>query len=567
MKLVLSNAQDFNYEWGTAFGSLQYDRAEKLLVDSSGNVYATGHFEHVAVIGPPWNETTLYSNGNDDAYLLKFSPLGQLLWSFTLGGISDDKGLALAKDEQENIYLTGLFQGTADFDPSPSTELDITSVGSSDIFILKLHPSGSLIWVKTIGDYGGGSDPQIATGIAVDPTGNVFVTGIFEGIADFDPGAGIAEEEPVNDNFFDVFILKLTMDGNFIWVKTVGSNLDDQSNAIDIDSQGNVYIVGNYLSTADFDPDETATYMASAGAYYDIFILKLTSDGIFSWCRTYTGYIYSNHYGNDIDIDQNDDIYAVGQYTNFIDLNPSLPGGNLVTFGEGTDGYLLKLDSAGTYIWSNTIGGTLSSNIQSVNTDGDDDVYVAGYLMGELLSLPLVSDGFSDMLLLKYNPDGTLVGGFAIGGVSVDHARCVIADMDGNLYFFGDYESTFDTDPGLDSIGVDSEGDSDILLVKYSQPPTSPPVDTSSVGWVETENLYKIYPNPFLDYLTIFNPTSDHLKIFMHDASGKLIFATDAPSGETHLTMSEVTDGVYFITVIPFGASATRTKFIKCGIY
>lgn len=555
--------QDFNYEWGMAFGGTAFDNAEKLLVDSSGNVYATGHFEDVVVIGPPWNETTLYSNGSDDVFLLKFSPMGQLLWSFTFGGAGDDRANCITIDDQENIYLAGLFQGTADFDPAPGVVLDITSQGSSDIYILKLDQNGSLIWVKTIGDYGGGTDPQSAEGVAIDPAGNVLVTGVYKGIADFDPGVGIAEEEPVNDNFFDVFILKLDTDGNFIWVKSVGSDLDDESKAIDTDSEGNSYIIGRYLSTADFDPDDIATFNVSAGGYKDIFILRLTPDGNFSWCQTFDCDAFYHHSGNDIRVDQYDNVYAVGQYYDNIDFNPSGLGGSHLSPAGSADGFLLKLDSSGVYQWSRTIGGYQTESMYSVSLDEMNQVYVTGYHTGEIFQLPLFSDGFSDILLIKYDSDGDLLAGFSIGGTLADSGRNGVPDENGNLYLFGNFEGTFDADPGIDSVGFVSNGYSDMTLIKFSQPLPPPPPDTSSAEIQAQTIIYKVYPNPFNDYLVIDNPTGAELWIVIHDAMGKDVLTVRSSASTIELATAGLSAGVYFITLSGFSEMEIYSKLIK----
>jgi len=109
---------------------------------------------------------------------------GDFVWAKGMGGTGVDEGGSIVADSSGNIYTTGVYQGTADFDPGISTT-NLTSAGSSDIFITKLDSSGNFVWAKSMG----GAGDDFGKGIVLD-SGNVYIVGDFQGTADFDPSTG-----------------------------------------------------------------------------------------------------------------------------------------------------------------------------------------------------------------------------------------------------------------------------------------------------------------------------------------------------------------------------------------
>src|SRR5207245_7660598 len=121
----------------------------------------------------------------------------------------------IAADSAGNVYTTGFFSGTADFDPGPGT-FNVISAGGQDIFVSKLDTDGNFIWAKALG----GNAQDIGFGIAVDGVGNVMTTGFFFGTADFDPGPGTFNL--TSSGLFDTFVSKLYSSGNFVWPSDLG---------------------------------------------------------------------------------------------------------------------------------------------------------------------------------------------------------------------------------------------------------------------------------------------------------------------------------------------------------
>ncbi len=143
-------------------------------------------------------------------FLLLFSSLqaqnADFVWAKSIGGILADIGRSVAVDASGNVYTTGDFQSTADFDPGPGT-FNLTSAGSNDIFISKLDALGNFVWAKSMG----GALRDMGNSIKVDSSGNLHLTGNFQGTADFDPSAGTSNLTSAGD--FDAFIVKLSQSG------------------------------------------------------------------------------------------------------------------------------------------------------------------------------------------------------------------------------------------------------------------------------------------------------------------------------------------------------------------
>ncbi len=141
-----------------------------------------------------------------------------LSWARQLGGGGNEVGNSTAIDSTNNVYTTGYFSGTADFDPGEKS-YELSAKDSDDIFVSKLDSEGNFVWAESFG--GGGADDR-GNSIAVDSNDNVYVTGYFSGTVDFDPGDGIFELTS-KDSQPDIFILKLSgVDGSLIWAKQIG---------------------------------------------------------------------------------------------------------------------------------------------------------------------------------------------------------------------------------------------------------------------------------------------------------------------------------------------------------
>ena len=199
-----------NFQWARTWGGTGNDVGVDVVVDISGNFYVTGVFQATVDFDTGSGVDNHTSNGDMDIFLSKFDSSGNFQWARTWGGSGDDQGWGVAVDESGNIYVTGWFTGTVDFNPGPGVD-NQTSNGWDDIFLSKFDSSGNFQWARTWG--GSEDDWGIDLGVAVNVSGNVYVTGCFYDTVDFDPGSGV--DNHTSNGEYDIFLSKFLPDGSW----------------------------------------------------------------------------------------------------------------------------------------------------------------------------------------------------------------------------------------------------------------------------------------------------------------------------------------------------------------
>ena len=238
-----------NLVWARQLGGPSDDEGNGVVADALGNVYTTGYFKGTADFDPGAGTFNLTSAGGGDVFVSKLDSAGNLVWARQLGGTFGDVGHGVTVDESGNVYTTGGFQGTADFDPGAGA-FNLMSAGDADVFVSKLDSAGNLVWARQLG----GTFEDYGHGVAVDGSGNVYTTGYFSGLADFDPGAGTFNLNSGGSGFGDVFVSKLDSAGNLVWARRMGGPNYQIGAGVAVDESGNVHVTGGLNGTADFDP-------------------------------------------------------------------------------------------------------------------------------------------------------------------------------------------------------------------------------------------------------------------------------------------------------------------------
>ena len=312
---ILSLDGDGNFLWAKGFGGTENDNVMDGSVDHAGNVYTTGYFNGTLNADPGASDFTITSNGGSDIFITKHANTGDFLNAGNIGGTGNDRGHALAADSAGNVYTTGYFYSTVDFDPGAGTA-NITSSGASDAFLLKLDGDFNYEWAnKPVS--GGGNNR--AYDIALYDETTVYLTGAFNNTPDFDPGAG-TNLISSNGNA-DVFIQKLDDTGAALWAKNVGGPNYDQGSGIAVDELGNVYTTGHYSGTADFDPGADTVAIASSGSN-DCFVVMLNADaGDYSWAVHLGG--GSNELGYSIAVYNSVYVYTTGEFLGLANFDPN----------------------------------------------------------------------------------------------------------------------------------------------------------------------------------------------------------------------------------------------------
>jgi hypothetical protein len=373
------------------FGAAFRDWGGDVVVDSAGNSYITGRFRDTVDFDPGAGNANLSSNGSDDVFVLKLDANANYVWAAKMGGSSSDFSWGIAVDGQENVYVTGYFQGTADFDPGPGT-VELASNGGNDIFVIKLNPDGNLLWAHSFGS----TQDDYGRAVAVHGNGSVYATANFAGTADFDPGAGIASL--TSSGLTDVVVLKLNAAGEYIWARRFGGTEHDRPRTIALDDAGNIYTAGNFNGAADFDPGPGVVNLNHAGAA-DIFISKLNADGEYVWARSFGS--GSNDEGYGVAVDSANRVYLTGYFHDVVDFDPGPGVANLSSVGN-EDIFVAQLDDNGQFIWAEQAGGPGADGGHAITVAGDGKVFATGHFQNSATfgGTNVTSTGDSDVYVL-----------------------------------------------------------------------------------------------------------------------------------------------------------------------
>ena len=346
--------KDGNFIWALRAGGTGDDLGYAVSLDGAGNILFAGTFESSASIG----SAILISHGQDDIFVAKYSSGGSWIWTRQAGGTSTDFVDDIDTDTSGNAYLTGYFQGTASFGTT-----SLTSAGQADLFAAKLSSSGSWSWAVR----GGGTGTDRGKGIAVDgsvylagefyedavfgstslegrvhdilaakldsngnwlwakkagsagldwsfdialdASGNAYLTGFFEGTAGFGSLALISSGSE------DIFVAKINSSGTWQWARKAGGPGLDEGFAIAIDGSGRISVAGFFHGTAAFG----GTSLTSAGDE-DIFAGRMSSNGVWQWAKRAGG--VDTDWGLGIAVDQKSYMHLTGCFRQTADFGP-----------------------------------------------------------------------------------------------------------------------------------------------------------------------------------------------------------------------------------------------------
>ena len=452
-------------------------------------------------------------------------------WVQDMGGTLSTKATSIATDASGNVYTTGTFSGTTDFDPGSGTyyltslsdgdafiaksnnegdflwavqiggalnvfsygiavdaggnvytigsygltvdfnpgagTFNMTAKGGNDVYILKLNTSGNFIWAKSVG----GTIRDEGYGIALDASGNVYCTGYFSGEADFDPGMDALLL--LSNGDLDIFILKLDVDGNVVWAKNMGGIGPDAGYSVAVDAVGNVYSTGFFITKADFDPGALVYEIINLGVS-DIFVSKLNASGDFVWARQLAG--ARDEYGFSLVVDESGNVYTTGWFSGSTDFDPGAESYILTSVLNGSNIFISKLNTNGNFVWAKSIGGGDFTNSRgsAIVVDSDNNIYTTGVFTGTADFDPgdntynLTSAGYNDAFILKLNPSGNMMWAGALSGIKIEEGHSITVDVSGNIYCAGEFTGTVDFDPG-EGVSLTTAIQADAFIVKLGK--------------------------------------------------------------------------------------------------
>ncbi len=387
----------------------------------------------------------------------------------SIGSTNTDIGYSVAVDASGNIYTTGAFQGTVDFDPGTGS-FNLTANGSFDVFLTKLDKQGNFVWAK---QWGGSVDDR-GYALAIDAGGNIYVTGYFKGQSDMDPGAGKVNFTAVGAD--DIFISKLNPAGDLIWTKQIGGTDVDRAKSIAVDAAGNVVTTGYFIGTCDFDPGATTGNLVSSANTSDIFILKLNVTGDYVWAKRFG--VASLDEGHSITVDAAGNIYTTGEYGGTVDFDPGTGTTNLNCIGV-YDIFVLKLDASGALVWAKSMGGEGYETGNAIAVDASGNVFTTG-LFEDVCDFDPSAAQFNlttaggigtidnDIYISKLTSAGNFSWAKRIGALNDDISYALKIDAYGNVYAAGAFHDLVDFDPSAATANLAASGLSDIFILKLN---------------------------------------------------------------------------------------------------
>ncbi len=388
-------------DWIRQFGSDDDDIGNGVAVDGSGNAYITG-----------WTNGSLDGSnaGGTDVFLAKYASDGNQQWIQQFGSADDDLGYGVAVDGSGNAYITGHTLGS----------LDGSNAGGLDVFLAKYDSDGNQQWIRQFGS----ADYDQGWGVAVDGSGNAYITGWTTGSLNGSNAGG-----------YDVFLAKYASDGTQQWIQQFGSGVEDLAKGVAVDGSGNAYITGW----------TNGSLTGSNAGDADVFLAKYASDGTQQWIRQF-GSAESDS-GTGIGVDGSGNAYITGS------TGGSLDGST----AGGTDVFLAKYASDGTQQWIHQFGSDKDDEGTGIAVDGSGNAYITGTTGG---SLNGSNAGPDDVFLAKHGSDGNQQWIRQFGSADDDQGRGVAVDGSGNAYITGTTRGSLDGS---------NAGSYDVFLAKYSQ--------------------------------------------------------------------------------------------------
>ncbi|MCD6217459.1 SBBP repeat-containing protein [bacterium] len=388
---------------------------------------------------------------------------GNHTWSRSWGGLSDDRGNDVAVDSNGNIYVTGYYCGAVNFDPGGGTDIR-NAASSADIFLSKFDSTGIYQGAVTLGGWGW----EEGIVVTADNNNDVWITGYFSGIMDFDPGLGNAILTSVGGN--DAFLAKYDSNLNYLWAGSWcgGDVFGDTGVALANDSYNNIYVTGEFHSTVDFDPGGN-TFNLSAGTNAAVYLNKLDSAGNFQWAKAWCTEVNPavGGMGTGVGIDGNNDVYLLGNFSGTADLDPGGATDMHTSHGATFDSFICKLQSNANFNWAKN-WDAYSRGIY-VNAVGDS--FTTGNYENTVDFDPggsinqLTSNGGWDVFLTKFDTTGTHNWALGWGGPVNDWGTAIDLNINnGYLNITGNFDALVDFNPGPSYFALPSKGGMDIFL-------------------------------------------------------------------------------------------------------
>jgi hypothetical protein len=314
-----------NLLWVKDFGGTTNEYANALTVDAVGNSYITGTFTGTVTFGP----NTLVCSGGIDYFIAKFDPNGNCVWAREAGNTLNDEGKSITLNSSgTSVYVCGYYNGNVTFG---STAL--AGYSGNDIFVAKYDTSGTCTWAKRAGS----SNHEFASAVALDKTGDLYITGNYVAAVNFGTTTSPVMI-PAATGGQDIFLAKYDTLGNILWAKkAAGGSGTDNSQGIAVNQFNNPVFCGFFETTCDFGGISKTV----EGGSRDVFVTEYDNSGNIVWLKTYKGVMKSGIYasGHAVVVDNTQHTYLTGGFLDTVAFDTI----TLISSGISSDVFLGKL--------------------------------------------------------------------------------------------------------------------------------------------------------------------------------------------------------------------------------
>jgi uncharacterized repeat protein (TIGR01451 family) len=442
-------------DWVRQFGASNTTWPKVLKTNADGSVFMAGAYSGILDVDPGPGVVNLNWQTDGAMFLVKLDSAGIFQWHRAFKNINIEN---ITFDSFQNIILGCTMGDTADADPGPGY-FPLYGAGYTDLCIIKLNSLGDFVWAKSIGGQGTESIYSLDT----DSNDNIYFAGSFTDSVDFDPGP--ATFFLSQSTFNAACFASLDANGDFRFAAKAGGN-SSYAMTIKVISQSNILINGILGSTFDFDPGPGVASLSSSLGLG--FLLNIDTSGAFVWVKQFGGI------AREMVQDNSGNILITGILGGTFDFDP----GNGVFFlssSGSNDIFILKLNSAGDFLWASSFGSTELDNGYSIVTDSLNNICISGYFRGTVDMDPgpgitnIVSPPNSGALFMAlYNPAGMLIRAMQFGStLNVNPCKLAI-DQSQNIYFTCNLTGIVDFDPGPGFHFLDAGSTSDIFILKFN---------------------------------------------------------------------------------------------------
>jgi len=456
------------YNWTATWGGGDYDYAQGITTDSAGNILATGYFYETVDFDPGTMMRNRTSNGEEDSYLTKLTPNGDLIWVTSWGGESTEEANAVMVDSADNIYVLGRFYSTTDFDPGPGTAIH-TPIGNYDNHLSKFDSYGNFLWVKVWG----GLNYLYSYDMTIDDNDLLYMCGVFKGLVDFDPGPGVVNRASTGGAYHDPYVLKLNSNGQFLWVNTIEGNQRETAITIEQYNSTELFVAGMFEGDVDFDPgpgQDIQTTSMDRGLYVSKW---LCDDGSYEWTNVLIGDGGPQTRG--MAVDAQGDLYISGFWYGSIDFDPG-SGEDIREARSGIDAFLAKHNNEGGHEWTKDWYSSVEwegAEAWDALVDSVGNIIVTGGYgstcdfdpgPGEYV---MTTNGYHDIFMSAFTPNGDHLWAIGVGSVDGGDTGLKLMMHGNSLYMSGTYEFTVDFDPGPIYDPKNGHSYCDVFISKY----------------------------------------------------------------------------------------------------